>query len=291
MTQQLDAATLKDHPLPHLPPDGDKEDRGAVLVVGGEANMAGAALLAGTAALRVGAGKLKMRSSPEAVPALAVAVPEARLIGARMGRECERVLSPEAARASALVIGPGMVTHRRNRRLARSLLAASTGPAVVDAGALPEPGEAEDFGRLAGGRVILTPHAGEMAALLGLTKEAVQADPLDCARKAAALYRSVILMKGVTSFVVTPDGASWRHDGGASGLGTSGSGDVLAGAIGGLLARGAPPVTALLWGVLLHARAGAALGAAGAPLGFLAREISSCFPALLARLDGAGDRG
>lgn len=290
MTRELDAAALADHPLPSLPSDGDKEDRGAVLIVGGEVNMAGAALLAGIAALRVGAGKLQIRSSPEAVAAMAVAIPEARIISARMGLEGEKRLSPEAARASALVVGPGMTSHRRHRRLARALLAASEASAVIDAGALPEPQDAADFARLADGRVILTPHAGEMAGLLGLTKEEVRAEPLACARKAASLYRSVVLMKGVTSFMATPDGAAWRHEGGASGLGTSGSGDVLAGAIGGLLARGAPPVTALLWGVILHARAGVALGAAGAPLGFLAREISGCFPPLLKRLEGDGGR-
>ncbi|RZJ45611.1 MAG: NAD(P)H-hydrate dehydratase, partial [Brevundimonas sp.] len=152
------------------------------------------------------------------------------------------------------------------------------------AGALPWRHEGRRFASAAAGRTVLTPHAGEMAALLGRNKEAVRADPLDAARQAAALFQSVVVMKGATTFVVTPDGAAWRHDGGVAGLGTSGSGDVLAGAVGGLLARGAAPLAAALWGVALHAQAGADLAAAGAPLGFLARELPDRLPVVLARL-------
>jgi len=284
LTFPLNLQTLSDHPLPPLPLDGDKEDRGAVLVVGGKTDMAGAAILAGVAALRVGAGKLQIRCEPSGLAALSVAVPEARILVSSSGASGARRLAPEAARCSALVIGPGMESRPREQRFARGLLSACDAPAVVDAGALPDPDSAEAFAKVARGRVILTPHAGEMAGMLGITKTEVRAEPLDAARKAAAMYSAVILMKGVTTFIVSPDGTAWRHEGGASGLGTSGSGDVLAGAIGGLIARGSAPVTAALWGVVLHARAGQALAEAGAPLGFLAREIPSCFPALLARL-------
>ena len=98
------------------------------------------------------------------------------------------------------------------------------------------------------------------------------------------MFRAVVVMKGATTFVVSPDGAAWRHDGGVAGLGTSGSGDVLAGAIGGLLARGVPPVAAALWGVVLHAQAGRDLSAGGAPLGFLARELLDRLPLVLGRI-------
>lgn len=284
MTAPLNLEALAQHPLPLLPLDGDKEDRGAVLVVGGRTDMAGAAMLAGIAALRVGAGKLQICCDRSGLAAMSVAVPEARILVSSPGNSGARRLAPEAAKCSAMVIGPGMESRPQEQRFARSLLSASDSPAVIDAGALPEPLGARGFAEIARGRVILTPHAGEMAGMLGISKNEVRAEPLAAARKAAAMYSAVIVMKGVTTFVVSPDGTAWCHQGGASGLGTSGSGDVLAGAIGGLVARGSPPVTAALWGVVLHARAGQALADAGAPLGFLAREISSCFPALLARL-------
>ncbi|RZJ42229.1 MAG: NAD(P)H-hydrate dehydratase, partial [Brevundimonas sp.] len=171
MTARLDPAALAAHPLPRLPADGDKEDRGAVLVVGGQAVMAGAALLAGVAALRVGAGKLQIRADRRSAPALAVAVPEAMIVIARSTEVAP--LAAAGARASALVLGPGMATGGSQRRLARRLLRQAPGaPAVVDAGALPWRHEGRRFASAAAGRTVLTPHAGEMAALLGRNKEA-----------------------------------------------------------------------------------------------------------------------
>jgi ADP-dependent NAD(P)H-hydrate dehydratase len=288
MTTRLDAETLADHPLPRLPVDGDKEDRGAVLVVGGGTVMAGAAILAGVAALRVGAGKLQIRADRASAAGMAIAVPEARIIVANAANASP--LLPEAARASALVLGPGMDTGKASRRLALRLLeGAPEACAVIDAGALPSQDAAPIFADRAAGRTILTPHAGEMASILQCDKAAIRADPLGAARAAAAMFRSVVIMKGATTFVVSPDGTAWRHDGGVAGLGTSGSGDVLAGAIGGLLARGAAPVTAALWGVVLHAEAGTALAGAGAPLGFLARELPARLPFVLARLCAASE--
>jgi len=289
MTTRLDPEALTGHPLPRLPVDGDKEDRGAVLVVGGDALMAGASILAGVAALRVGAGKLQIRADRTSAPGMAVVVPEARII---VGSAANAMpLIRQAVRASALIVGPGMDTGLPRRRLALRLLeSAPGGPAVIDAGALPVHAEAKAFATLSAGRTVLTPHAGEMAAILGRDKDAIRADALGAAREAAALFRAVVVLKGATTFVVTPDGTAWRHDGGVAGLGTSGSGDVLAGAIGGLLARGAPPITAALWGVVLHAQAGCMLSETVGPLGFLARELPGQLPCVLARIE-AGEGG
>src|SRR5437764_1217597 len=105
----------------------------------------------------------------------------------------------------------------------------------------------------------------------------------ECGRAAAERYNGVVLVKGVASHVVTADGRAWRYDGGAPGLGVSGSGDVLAGIVGGLLARGAEPLNAVLWAVWLHGEAGAALAKKVGPVGFLARDIAGEVPALLPR--------
>jgi hydroxyethylthiazole kinase-like uncharacterized protein yjeF len=130
---------------------------------------------------------------------------------------------------------------------------------------------------------ILLPHAGELSSLLDCSEEDVERDPIGCGRRAAERYGALVLVKGVTSHVVTPDGRAWTYSGGAPGLGVSGSGDVLAGIVGGLLARGAEPLAALLWAVLLHGEAGEGLAAKVGPIGFLAREIPDELPRLLNR--------
>jgi NAD(P)H-hydrate repair Nnr-like enzyme with NAD(P)H-hydrate dehydratase domain len=130
---------------------------------------------------------------------------------------------------------------------------------------------------------VLLPHAGELAGLLDVDKDEVEREPLGCGFRAAKLYRALVLVKGVTSHVVTPDDRAWTYDGGAPGLGVSGSGDVLAGIVAGLLARGAEPLSALLWAVWLHGEAGAALAKTIGPIGFLAREIADEVPDLLGR--------
>ena len=130
---------------------------------------------------------------------------------------------------------------------------------------------------------VLLPHVGELASLLECEEGEIERDPIGRGHRAAELYRSLVLVKGVISHVVTPDGLAWTYEGGAPGLGVSGSGDVLAGIVGGLLARGAEPLNALLWSVWLHGEAGAALARKIGPIGFLAREIADELPALLPR--------
>jgi NAD(P)H-hydrate repair Nnr-like enzyme with NAD(P)H-hydrate dehydratase domain len=132
--------------------------------------------------------------------------------------------------------------------------------------------------------VVLTPHAGEMAHLTGALKEDLQEAPQSCACRHAAAWHAVLALKGATTCVAAPDGRCWTHRSQAPGLGTSGSGDVLAGLIAGLAARGCPPEQAAVWGVALHARAGAALAARQGTLGFLARELPAEVPALMDRL-------
>jgi hydroxyethylthiazole kinase-like uncharacterized protein yjeF len=130
---------------------------------------------------------------------------------------------------------------------------------------------------------ILLPHAKELAALLDCDEEQIEREPVQRGLEAAQRYTSLVLVKGVTSLVVTPEGDTWIYEGGSPGLGVSGSGDVLAGIVGGLLARGAEPLSALLWAVWLHGEAGARLGQKVGAIGFLAREIAGEIPALLPR--------
>jgi NAD(P)H-hydrate repair Nnr-like enzyme with NAD(P)H-hydrate dehydratase domain len=128
---------------------------------------------------------------------------------------------------------------------------------------------------------ILLPHSGEMASLLGCQEEEVEGDPIAAGLCCADRYDSLTLVKGTESHIVTPDGQVFRYEGGGPGLGISGSGDTLAGIVGGLLARGAEPLTALLWGVWCHGEAGRRLGERIGTLGYLAREIVDEVPGVL----------
>ena len=127
--------------------------------------------------------------------------------------------------------------------------------------------------------------------LAGCSEEDAQSDPLACGREAAARYQALVLAKGPQSHVATPEGDAWKYQGGGPGLGVSGSGDTLAGILGGLLARGAQSLTALLWSVWLHGEAGASLAKKIGPVGFFAREIAGEVPGLLAKAHAsAGSR-
>jgi hydroxyethylthiazole kinase-like uncharacterized protein yjeF len=273
---------------PAVQANGDKEDRGRLLVVAGGGQVAGAAILAGLAGMRVGAGKLQLAATPAAAIALGLAVPEAQVIAVaeregEIAADAAERIAAELVRTDAVVVGPGMVDEAAAGGLAARLLAAPGGAAfVVDAAALTGLAGRSEAARAAAGRLVVTPHAGEMAAFSGRAKAAVEADPLDAARAAAATLQAVVVMKGAETFVVSPEGRAWAHRADLPGLGASGSGDVLAGVIGGLLARGASPVGAAAWGVYLHARAGARLAARIGELGFLARELLDELPAALA---------
>jgi len=117
-----------------------------------------------------------------------------------------------------------------------------------------------------------------------MTKEEVCNDPERTARAAAERWNAVVALKGATTFIASPQGRAWRHDGGCVGLATSGSGDTLAGIVTGLAARGAPLEQAAVWGVALHARAGDALTARLGPLGYLASEMPGEIPRLMHQL-------
>jgi NAD(P)H-hydrate repair Nnr-like enzyme with NAD(P)H-hydrate dehydratase domain len=128
---------------------------------------------------------------------------------------------------------------------------------------------------------VLTPHIGEMAALLECDAAGIEADRPAAVRRAAAHFGAVVMLKGSTTLVADPGGALFAYAGGGVGLATGGSGDVLAGIVAGLAARGAPPLEATLWAVWLHGEAGRRCAEQIAPLGFLARELLAQVPGLM----------
>jgi len=284
-------AVLHRWALPAVDGDQGKEGRGCVLVVGGSDQIPGAVILAATAALRAGAGKLQIATGRRVAPWVAVAVPEARVIGLSHDRTGElapracTAIRQEASACDALLVGPGMMDQRAGVDLVRRCLRAVDGPAlIVDAAPLAAFGDRRPIAPAARNRVVLTPHAGEMAMLWGVPKDEVQAAPLDIARDAAARLGAIVVLKGAVTVVAAPDGTTFHNTAGNSGLGTSGSGDALSGVIAGLCARGADPLRAAIWGVYLHARAGDALARRVGHHGYLARELLPEIPSLLDRL-------
>ena len=283
----LTRAALRGFPLPPVD-DGEKDSKGRIIIIAGSSRTPGAALLAATAAMRSGAGRLRILAVESIGVPLGVAMPEAMVIGlaeARDGgfaRSALRTIREQSDKADVVVAGPGMARAQSCEAIAEALLE-TPAKLVLDAALLHSLSPLEPSKRSAGNLPILLPHAGELASLLDCGEQEIEDDPVGCGLRAAQLYRANVLVKGVVSHVVAPDGRAWTHKGGAPGLGVSGSGDTLAGIVGGLAARGADPLAALLWGVLLHGEAGAALAKKVGPVGFLAREIASEIPALIAR--------
>jgi hydroxyethylthiazole kinase-like uncharacterized protein yjeF len=285
--KSLTRAALKQFPLPAIV-DGDKETKGRILIIAGCRELAGAALLVANAAMRSGAGKLRMATVESVAIGTSLAMPEAMVLGFEEARDggftktAVRRLREEADRSDVVVAGPGMATAATCEALASGLLR-SPAAVVLDAALLHSLKPLDEAKRGSDALPVLLPHAGELASLLDCGEEHVAADPIGCGLQAATRYHANVLVKGVTSHVVTPDGRAWSFSGGAPGLGVSGSGDTLAGIVGGLIARGADSLTALLWAVLLHGEVGEALARRIGPIGFLAREIPDEIPALLPR--------
>jgi len=286
-TVDIDAPLLRGWPLPQ--PDGaaDKEERGATLVIAGSAEMPGAATLAATAALRAGAGKIAVATVADIAAGIALRLAEARVIamaeteGGGIAADAMAKVESLLAKVDAVLIGPGLQDTAATRSFTRRVVKkAARAAIVVDALAMDAVLDVRRFERAP----LLTPHAGEMAHLTGLTKDAVSADPERHAREAALRWNAVVALKGATTYVATPDGDCWRHVGAEAGLGTSGSGDVLAGIIVGLAARGASLAQAAVWGVALHACAGHALATRLGPIGYLAGELPAEIPTLLEKL-------
>jgi ADP-dependent NAD(P)H-hydrate dehydratase len=281
----LDRSALNSHPLPPVV-DGDKETKGRILIVAGSREVPGAALLTATAAMRAGAGKLRIATVESVAPQLGMAMPEAMVIGlpedddGGFAASAVKRIAEDATKADAVVAGPGMTAGPVCKQIADALLRTDSRLAL-DAALLH--GLKPSLKPTHPSLPLLLPHAGELASLLDCDEEEIETEPIRCGLRAAELYGSVVLVKGVISHVVTPEGDAWKYEGGAPGLGVSGSGDVLAGIVGGLLARGAEPLSALLWSVWLHGEAGAQLAKKVGPIGFLARQIADEIPALLPR--------
>jgi hydroxyethylthiazole kinase-like uncharacterized protein yjeF len=285
----LDRQWLKAHPLPPLDPDTDKNERGRVFIVGGSAFVPGALRLTGEAALRAGAGKLQFGTVSEAALLLGMSVPEAGVVGLASNKDGEIAASAadqvieHASSCNALVLGPGMRGSDECSALVSRVVEAlpATVAIILDAGAIAAAASCRDLLRARSGALILTPHHGEMAALSGLDVEQISEDCEAAARQVAKDLNAVVALKAATTVITSPAGECLQFDGGTPALATGGSGDVLAGIVGGLAARGAGPLVATAWSVWAHGKAGEDLARELGGPGLLSRDLLPRLPKLL----------
>jgi len=281
----VDRGVLRDWPLPA--PGSDKEERGRLVLVAGSRDTPGAGLLAAEAALRVGAGKVQLVTARSCAPSLAVSAPELMVTGALEDGSgnidaagADRIL--EWARgSSAVLLGPGFTDTDVAAELVGRLLPHLESTVVLDALATAYVTGGPE--RLAGSAhpVVLTVNPTELAECLQLDEVEVEPDLARHTTTLARRTRAVVVCGGPTKFVARADDL-WRVEAGNAGLGTAGSGDVQAGIVTGLLARGAEPAQAAVWGAYLHGAAGDRLAASVGPLGYLARQLTGELPGLLA---------
>jgi len=273
----LDADIL-DRAITPRPRNFNKGQAGSVGVLGGAAGMLGAAVIAGRAALKCGAGRVYLGLLTARPPYVDYTQPELML------REPKELF--ERGFVNVLVAGPGMGKADSARRLLAAALAAPV-PIVVDADALNLIAASRALATSLAKRkatAILTPHPAEAARLLGAATGGVQADRVASAGAIAQRYRSWVVLKGNGSVIAAPDGKFWINPSGNPGMASAGMGDALSGMIAALIAQGAEPLQALLASVYLHGAAADALVAAGVgPIGITASEVIDRARALLNR--------
>lgn len=257
----LDAAAAAQK-LPKRAPNIHKYDAGTLLLVAGSEAYRGAALLAGEAALRGGCGMVYL-AVPEGIRAeVSVALREAVTVAlpqtpqGTVARDAARVLQPYLEKANAIAIGPGLGRNDETDAFVREFVSSTTKPVVIDADGLTAfAGHAEELARGNAARVI-TPHDGELTRLVGESRAANPVERLEETVGISKRLQVTLVRKGAPALIASPKGEVWVNASGSSALATGGTGDVLTGLVGSLLAQGAEPLDAACVACFLHGRAG-----------------------------------
>lgn len=283
----LDSDWLRAHPLPVPDNAADKNSRGRVLAIGGSATVPGGIQLTVEAALRAGAGKIQVATVESAALALGIAMPEVAVFALPQNRAGEIAtknsarLSNLLGRCDAVVAGPAMSDGKAASKVTGHLLRLCHAQLVLDAAMLMDLASHADRLRSLARPAVLTPHIGELAAMLVCDADEIEQNRLSAVKEASSRFGAVCVLKGATSLIAAPGGDAFAFAGGGVGLATGGSGDVLAGIVAGLCARGTDPLDATLWAVWLHGEAGRRCAEQIGPIGFLARELLAHLPGLM----------
>ncbi len=266
------------------PADMHKGGAGHLLIVAGAPGKTGAAAMSAMSAMRAGAGLVTL-GIPESLNAvLEPQVLEPMTIG--LSETPAGCLSDKAADAilellsdkRCLAVGPGIGTEPATARLVHRLIQESLVPVVVDADGLNNLAGEPDILTNTHSPVILTPHPGEMARMIGETPKAVQADRIGCARRFAESYNVHLVLKGARTVIAQPDGHIYINPTGNAGMASGGMGDVLTGLISGFISQGHTPETAAQLGVFLHGAAADELSLSMGPFGYTASDVMRQIP-------------
>jgi hydroxyethylthiazole kinase-like uncharacterized protein yjeF len=276
--------------LPSRAPDAYKTGCGKVLAIGGSPGMTGAPAMCAQAALRMGAGMVTLAVPEGLNDIFEVKLTEVMTIG--MPQTESRTFAAEAAdellsRArsfDAVALGPGMSTDPETLELIRRLVAGIDTPLVLDADGLNAMAGSTGMLREREGPLVMTPHPGEMARLLDTGIGPVQADRLGAARRAAAEWGAVVVLKGAGTVVAEPGGDTFINQTGNPGMATAGMGDVLTGCVAALLAQGLGPFGAAVAAVYYHGHAGDLAAQMGGMVGMTARDVIRHLPLALHKL-------
>ena len=274
--------------MPRRTSDSTKFSSGNVFIIGGSHGLTGAPSMAALAAMRAGAGYVTVGAPQSLELSFTVRLLEAMMVGLpeRDGSLTPTALQPalEAiGRADAVVLGPGIGKQPGAQELARELIERIDVPLVIDADGLNAlaDGAMEEIVRIRPWPTVLTPHAGELGRMLGVDSKEIGAHRLKYAREASAKARAIIVLKGDDTLVATPNGRVAVSRGFAPALATAGTGDVLSGVIGAMLAKGLAPAHATSAGVYAHLRAGQIAAAPDGPDGVIASDVIRALPAAL----------
>ncbi len=244
------------------PDDSNKGTLGSLLCICGSYGMAGAAIMAGKAALRCGIGLLKIAVPKSIYPVCATNILESVYYpleetsnGVISSKNTDFLLEM-CEKSSAVVIGCGLSVCDDTKNLVQSVITNCKKPLVIDADALNCICNKPEILKNLKAPAIITPHPGEMARLLHSTPKAVNSNRENTAIDFAKKFGVVTVLKGAGTIIASPDGEVYINHTGNSGMATGGSGDVLSGIIGSLLAQGAAPINAAAAGVFLHGTIG-----------------------------------
>ncbi|MFC1949155.1 NAD(P)H-hydrate dehydratase [Chloroflexota bacterium] len=283
--------------LPKRPLGANKGTFGKVLVVAGSINYIGAAYLACSGAMRVGAGLVTLATATSLQPVLASKLTEVTYLP--LPESGPGIISPDAAglirndlgNYDVLLVGCGLGYNPATAGFIKSLLLEGNiklPPLVLDADALNILADSPGWWQQLTDNAILTPHPGEMARLTGVSVEEVQSDRPGTAKKAATEWHKTIVLKGAYTVVATPEGKSWISAIANPGLASAGTGDVLAGVIAGLVAQGIPRHDAATCGVYLHGEAGEVVRASLGDTGMVASDLLPTLPLVIKQLKETG---
>ena len=273
--------------IPARPKDAHKGTFGTAVVLAGSLGLTGAAYLAATAAARAGAGLVRLLVADTIYPILAakctevIATPVPEVAPGAVGHAAYDSVLRQIEAAEVGVIGPGLGRDSSTWRLVVDLATRAKRPLVIDADGLNALADSPRSKGKLGPKRVLTPHPGELARLTGKTAEAINADRTSAARKAAREWGAVVVLKGARTVVAHPDGRTSQDPHEVPALATGGTGDVLAGIIGGLIAQGSDPFAAAATGVYIHAAAGRRIAERIGDSGLLASDLLSEIPLVM----------